>query len=257
MVSRFISWVTTLSSPERSVAGNWNFRALHWFFLCFGNLETWEKPWPSGQKSPDCVLASESIYTLWATIFNSRYFQVQFLTEFYDKTRVYLMWKAEFRFSPVNFMPFLNFRIGMGYVAVTACQCPVTIKKLCYSKKGDGQPCTGLIPAALLTASCLWCRQLVVSAPHKHTTLPGESAKQQAPLCSHSSTCGCRQGNLPALVHRHMMFCICVDTNWDECRYLQLYRCKYICVVFTPKCKPKHVWIHQVCIHLYFLQILT
>ena len=46
---------------------------MHWFFLCFGFLETWEKSWPSGPEIEDCELASESICTLCADIFKSRY----------------------------------------------------------------------------------------------------------------------------------------------------------------------------------------
>ena len=53
---------------------NWNFRALHWLFLCFGLLETWKRSRTPGPESDDCELAPESSCTLWADIFNSRYF---------------------------------------------------------------------------------------------------------------------------------------------------------------------------------------
>ena len=46
------------------------------------------------------------------------FFQVHNLTEIYDKTRVHQLIKAEFRFFLVDFVPFLNFCIGVGYVAV-------------------------------------------------------------------------------------------------------------------------------------------
>ena len=61
------------------------------------------------------------------TFSTSNTFQVQLeiLTEIYDKRRVYEMLKAEFRFFLVNFMPFLNFRIGVG----TSGHVAVTIKK--------------------------------------------------------------------------------------------------------------------------------
>ena len=75
-VSRFVfSCVVTPSSPKRSVwRVYWKFHALHWFFLCLGFLEIWKRPGPSGPESDDCELASEPIYTLWADIFNFRYF---------------------------------------------------------------------------------------------------------------------------------------------------------------------------------------
>ena len=46
---------------------------------------------------------------------------MQILTEIYDKTRVYQMLKAEFRFFLVYFVPFsgLNFRFGVGHVVDT------------------------------------------------------------------------------------------------------------------------------------------
>ena len=50
--------------------------------------------------------------------------QVQIITEIYDETMVNWRIKAEFRFFLVDFVPFLNFRIGVGHVTVT-------IKKLC------------------------------------------------------------------------------------------------------------------------------
>ena len=51
-------------------------------------------------------------------------FEVQILTEMYDKTWVYRRIKAEFRVFLVDFVPFLKFHVGVGHVAVT-------IKKLC------------------------------------------------------------------------------------------------------------------------------
>ena len=53
------------------------------------------------------------------TFSNPDTFQVHILTETYDKTRVYQMLKAEFRFFHVDFVSFLKFRIGVGHVAVT------------------------------------------------------------------------------------------------------------------------------------------
>ena len=55
------------------------------------------------------------------TFSTSDTFQVQILTEIYDKTRVYQMLKAEFRFFLVYFVPFsgLNFRFGVGHVVDT------------------------------------------------------------------------------------------------------------------------------------------
>ena len=36
---------------------------MHWFFLCFGFLETCERPEPSAPESDDCELTSETICT--------------------------------------------------------------------------------------------------------------------------------------------------------------------------------------------------
>ena len=52
-VSRFVfACVVTPSSPKRSVwKVYWKFHALHWFFVCFGFLETCERSWPSGPQA--------------------------------------------------------------------------------------------------------------------------------------------------------------------------------------------------------------
>ena len=42
-------------------------------------------------------------------------FQVQILSKVYDKTRVYLILKAIFKFFLFNFLPFLTFHIGVGH----------------------------------------------------------------------------------------------------------------------------------------------
>ena len=46
-------------------------------------------------------------------------FQVQIITEIYDEIRVNRRIKAEFRFLLIDFVPFLNFCIGVDHVAVT------------------------------------------------------------------------------------------------------------------------------------------
>ena len=90
----------------------------HWFFLCFGFLETWERPGPSGPESDDCELASEPIYTLWADIFTFRYFSsATFDWNIWQKKGI---WDAKGRIQafPRWFRAILNFRIGVGHVVV-------------------------------------------------------------------------------------------------------------------------------------------
>ena len=84
------------SSPKISIwRVNWKFHALHWWFLCFAFLDTWERSRTPCAESDDFELASESNCMLWNDIFNSRYFSRAILTEIYDKTRVYWRTKAE------------------------------------------------------------------------------------------------------------------------------------------------------------------
>ena len=51
-------------------------------------------------------------------------FQVQILTEIYDKTKVNMRIKGEFRFFFVNFMPFLKFCIIDSHIVVTIKKLP-------------------------------------------------------------------------------------------------------------------------------------
>ena len=78
--------------------------------------------------SPMIVNWLLSPYTHFEPTFStSDTFQVQILTEINTKKRVYEMLKAEFRFFLVDFVPFLNFRIGVGH---DYRHVAVTIKKL-------------------------------------------------------------------------------------------------------------------------------
>ena len=106
----------TPSSPRRSVLSVSMLCTDCFFALVFSRLE----------KGPNPLVLSLTIVK-WLLNPSTRFeptfstpdtFQVQILTKIYDKTRVYMRIKAEFRIFLVDFVPFLKFRIGMGHVVV-------------------------------------------------------------------------------------------------------------------------------------------
>ena len=130
-----VSWPLLL--PKIFVWGIcWRFHALHWFFLGFGFLWTWEAQSPWGVPS-----RPSWVRWLWTGVwihFPSMHFeptfstpdsfQVQIWLKFMTKQGYIKCWRQNSGFSSFIFMPFLNFCFGVGHITQDIA---FTIKKLC------------------------------------------------------------------------------------------------------------------------------
>ena len=94
------------------------------FALVFSRLEKGPNPLVLSPRIVNWVLNPSTHFE--PTFSTPDTFQVQILSKIYDKSRVYLILKSIFRFFLVDFLPFLNFRIGVGH---DDCHVTVTIKK--------------------------------------------------------------------------------------------------------------------------------